>query len=95
MKHLAVSDYDNILSILSCKLLTGTLNFFQSMIKLTNAHKYFGERENRLHVLKGIDLEIQKGDLIARTQLFPDMEHLSAAESRLESARINLKKALS
>jgi hypothetical protein len=27
------------------------------MIKLTNAHKYFGEKENRLHVLKGIEVE--------------------------------------
>lgn len=34
---------------------------------------------------------VSKGDLIARIQLIPDMEHLSAAESRLESARINLK----
>ena len=65
MKHLAMSDYDNILSILCCKLLTRTLNFFQSMIKLTNAHKYFGEKDNRLHVLKGIDLEIEKGEMAA------------------------------
>lgn len=35
------------------------------MIKLKNAHKYFGEKENRLHVLKGIDLEIQKGEMAA------------------------------
>lgn len=35
------------------------------MIKLENAHKYFGEKENRLHVLKGIDLEIQKGEMAA------------------------------
>lgn len=35
------------------------------MIKLTNTHKYFGEKENRLHVLKGIDLEIQKGEMAA------------------------------
>ena len=36
---------------------------------------------------------VSKGDLIARIQLIPDMEHLSTAESRLESARINLKNA--
>jgi HlyD family secretion protein len=36
---------------------------------------------------------VAKGDLIARIQLIPDMEHLSAAESRLESARISLRNA--
>lgn len=36
---------------------------------------------------------VEKGDLIARIQLIPDMEHLSSAESRLDSARINLKNA--
>ncbi len=36
---------------------------------------------------------VNKGDLIARIQLIPDMEYLSAAESRLESARINLRNA--
>ena len=35
------------------------------MIRLENAHKYFGEKDNRLHVLKGIDLEIQKGEMVA------------------------------
>lgn len=35
------------------------------MIKLENTHKYFGEKDNRLHVLKGIDLEIQKGEMAA------------------------------
>ena len=35
------------------------------MIKLENAHKYFGEKENRLHVLKGVDLEIEKGEMAA------------------------------
>lgn len=34
---------------------------------------------------------VNKGDLMARIQLIPDMEHLSTAESRLESARINLR----
>jgi putative ABC transport system ATP-binding protein len=36
-----------------------------TMIKLENTHKYFGENESRLHVLKGIDLEIQKGEMAA------------------------------
>ncbi|MEH6605224.1 MAG: efflux RND transporter periplasmic adaptor subunit [Pseudomonadales bacterium] len=36
---------------------------------------------------------VKKGDLLARIELIPDMEHLSNAESRLESARINLKTA--
>ena len=31
------------------------------MIKVKNLHKYFGE----LHVLKGIDLEVKQGDVIA------------------------------
>ena len=31
------------------------------MIKINNLHKYFGE----LHVLKGIDLEVKQGDVIA------------------------------
>lgn len=37
----------------------------QIMIKLENIHKSFGEGENLLHVLKGIDLEIQKGEMAA------------------------------
>jgi len=35
------------------------------MIKLENIHKSFGEGENLLHVLKGIDLHIQKGEMAA------------------------------
>jgi len=35
------------------------------MIKLENIHKSFGEGENLLHVLKGIDLDIQKGEMAA------------------------------
>jgi len=35
------------------------------MIKLENIHKSYGERERRLHVLKGIDLEIDKGEMAA------------------------------
>lgn len=34
------------------------------MIKITNLHKYYGKGENRLEVLKGINLELEKGDLI-------------------------------
>ena len=37
--------------------------------------------------------QVEKGDLIARIKLIPDMEHLSAAESRLEAAQINLRNA--
>jgi HlyD family secretion protein len=36
---------------------------------------------------------IEKGGLLARIQLIPNMEHLSAAESRLETAQINLRNA--
>ncbi len=35
------------------------------MIQLRNIHKYYGELNQRLHVLKGIDLSIQKGELVA------------------------------
>ena len=37
--------------------------------------------------------QIEKGGLIARIQLIPNMEHLSAAESRLQTAQINLRNA--
>lgn len=36
---------------------------------------------------------VKKGDLIARIELIPNMEHLSSAESQLETARINLRNA--
>lgn len=35
------------------------------MITLTNIHKYYGESEQRLHVLKGIDLHIAEGELVS------------------------------
>ena len=35
------------------------------MIALDNIHKYYGEKERRLHVLKGIDLHIKEGELAA------------------------------
>lgn len=35
------------------------------MIKLEAIHKYYGEKDRRLHVLKGIDLEIAKGEMAA------------------------------
>lgn len=35
------------------------------MIKLENIHKSFGEKAARLHVLKGIDLEIEEGEMVA------------------------------
>lgn len=37
--------------------------------------------------------EVKKGDLIARIELIPDMEHLSNAESNLESSKLNLQNA--
>lgn len=36
-----------------------------NIIELKNIHKYFGSKKNRVHVLKGINLEIQKGDFVA------------------------------
>ncbi|MFT7559175.1 MAG: HlyD family secretion protein [Flavobacteriales bacterium] len=36
---------------------------------------------------------VSKGDLLARIELIPDMEHLSNAESRVETAKINLRNA--
>ena len=35
------------------------------MIRLENIHKSYGSKERRLHVLKGIDLEIQPGEMAA------------------------------
>lgn len=35
------------------------------MIKLENIHKSFGEKAARLHVLKGINLEIGEGEMVA------------------------------
>jgi len=35
------------------------------MITLENIHKYYGEKDRRLHVLKGIDLEIRDGEMAA------------------------------
>lgn len=35
------------------------------MIQLTNLHKYYGSGQQRLHVLKGIDLHIREGELVA------------------------------
>jgi len=37
----------------------------KAIIKLENLHKYYGEKNNRLHVLKGIDLAIEDGELVA------------------------------
>ena len=36
-----------------------------NIIELKNIHKYFGPKENRVHVLKGINLEVEKGDFVA------------------------------
>ena len=35
------------------------------MIKFENTHKYYEEKANRLHVLKGIDLEVHEGEMAA------------------------------
>lgn len=37
----------------------------QPIIELQRINKYFGEGENRIHVLKDVDLTIEKGDFIA------------------------------
>lgn len=36
-----------------------------NIIELKNIHKFFGHEKNRVHVLKGINLSIQKGDFVA------------------------------
>ena len=36
-----------------------------NIIELKNIHKYFGHKDNRVHVLKGINLEVEKGDFVA------------------------------
>ena len=36
-----------------------------NIIELKNIHKYFGQDGNRVHVLKGINLSIEKGDFVA------------------------------
>ncbi|HRH77563.1 MAG TPA: ATP-binding cassette domain-containing protein, partial [Cellvibrionaceae bacterium] len=35
------------------------------MIELENIHKFYGEGERRLHVLKGINLRIGEGELVS------------------------------
>ena len=35
------------------------------MIRLENIHKSYGEKERRLHVLKGVNLEIRAGEMAA------------------------------
>ncbi|MFC0323299.1 MacB family efflux pump subunit [Gallibacterium melopsittaci] len=37
----------------------------QNIIEIKDLNKYFGEGENRVHILKNINLEIQQGDFIA------------------------------
>ena len=36
-----------------------------NIIELKNIHKFFGQEKNRVHVLKGINLSIEKGDFVA------------------------------
>ena len=38
-----------------------------SVIALQGVHKYYGEIEPRLHVLKGIDLEVGEGEFVSIT----------------------------
>lgn len=45
----------------NCKQNTNLLSLFQSMIKASNIHKFY----NDLHVLKGVDLNIQKGEIVS------------------------------
>ena len=41
-------------------------DFFKlTMIKLQQINKYYGTGESKLHVLKGLDLHIQKGELVS------------------------------
>ena len=35
-----------------------------SLIKIENVNKYFGEKENKIHVLKNINLEIYEGEFL-------------------------------
>ncbi|MEH6548779.1 MAG: ABC transporter ATP-binding protein [Pseudomonadales bacterium] len=35
------------------------------MISLVDVHKYYGEKDRRIHVLKGINLEINEGEMVA------------------------------
>lgn len=37
----------------------------EEMIKLNNIHKYYSTGEQKLHVLKGIDLHIKEGELVS------------------------------
>ena len=37
----------------------------QHIIEIKNLNKFFGEGENRVHILKNIHLEIEQGDFIA------------------------------
>ena len=39
----------------------------ESMVSLQGIHKYYGEVEPRLHVLKGINLEVGKGEFLSIT----------------------------
>lgn len=36
-----------------------------NIIELKNIHKYFGQKENRVHVLKGINFSVRQGDFVA------------------------------
>ena len=36
-----------------------------NILELQNINKFFGQAKNRVHVLKGINLSIEKGDFVA------------------------------
>ena len=36
-----------------------------AMIEIKNLNRYFGEGENRVHILKDINLSVEQGDFIA------------------------------
>ncbi|MFT7559172.1 MAG: putative ABC transport system ATP-binding protein [Flavobacteriales bacterium] len=70
------------------------------MIKLDNIHKYYGEKERRLHVLNGIDLHIQEGEMAAimgssgsgkstLLNLLGILDHHDEGEYRLDGQLIN------
>ena len=37
----------------------------KNIIEIQNINKYFGEGENRVHILKNISLSIEKGDFVS------------------------------
>lgn len=46
-------------------LASGTEQGLNGMISLEGIHKFYGEKERRLHVLKGVDLSVNTGEMVA------------------------------